>query len=66
MKLIVHTANQTFESETTPFDEKQYEELCNIVDNICKDPRSFGFDTAYGYVSLPAKMIENSIFEVQK
>lgn len=66
MKLIVHTPTEKFESETTEFDTDQFEELCAVVDEICKTEKSFGFTTAYGYVSLPAGLISRCIFEVQR
>ena len=66
MKLIVHTPIDKFESEETAFDPEQYEELCAIVDEICKTDKSFGFSTISGYVSLPAGLVSRCIFEVQK
>lgn len=65
MKIVVHTKYGVFYSKEQKYTEELYEELVSIVDKI-PTAKYFCFDTESGMVVLSEKMIQDSLFVIEK
>jgi hypothetical protein len=65
MKIMVHTKYGVFSSKEQNYTEELYEELRSMVDRLAT-AKYFCFDTENGMVFLTEKMIQDSLFIVEK
>jgi hypothetical protein len=65
MKIIVHTKYGIFSSKEQDYEDKLYEELRGMIDQLAK-AKYFCFDSENGMIFLTEKMIQESLFIIEK
>ena len=65
MKIVVHTKYGVFHSKEQDYDDELYEELRGMIDQLAK-AKYFCFDSEKGMIFLTEKMIQDSLFVVEK
>jgi hypothetical protein len=65
MKILIHTKYGVFSSKEQDYSDELYEELRSMVDKL-SNAKYFCFDTENGMVFLTEKMIQETVFVVEK
>jgi hypothetical protein len=65
MKIVAHTKYGKFETKPTPYSEEEYAKLYEFM-NTVTDSKFLSLNTENGFIYLPQKIIQDTVFEIEK
>lgn len=65
MKIILHTQYGKFETKPTPYSDEEYAKLEEFMATVT-DSKFLSLHTETGFIYLPQKIIQDTLFEIEK